>query len=75
MLSAKQEWNMTRLEQLQRDIEIIRDSIRIQRRELAAIPRSEPGYDALIVAIQSLIDELNSLLCERDQVQANATRS
>jgi hypothetical protein len=58
---------VTKIEKLQRDIETMRESIRLQWRELADIPLSDIEHHATRAAILSLVDELKRLLDERDR--------
>jgi hypothetical protein len=53
---------MTRLEQLQCDINTIREAIRLQRSELAHIQISEADHHAARAAIVSLVQELEALI-------------
>lgn len=74
---------MTKLDQLQCNINAIRESIRRQRSELAHIQICEADHYAARAAILSLVQELVSLIealdClldeKRDQERANADRS
>jgi hypothetical protein len=66
---------VTKLEELQRNIETIRESVRLQWQELAAIPLSAAEHNAARAAILLLVDELKILLDERDFERANADRS
>ena len=66
---------MTRIEKLQRDIETMREFIRLQRRELADIPLSKPERHAAQATILSLVDELKRLLDDLDQERTHAHRT
>jgi hypothetical protein len=63
---------MTKIEKLQRDIETMRESILLQRRELAGIPLSDTAHHAANAAIHSLVDELKRLLEDLDQERGRA---
>jgi hypothetical protein len=63
---------MTKLEQLTRDIDTMRKSIRLQWRELASIPLSQADHNSARAAITSMVDELKFLLEERDRERPDA---
>ena len=62
---------MTTIEKLHRDIDTLRGSIRLQRRELVGIPLSDTACHAASAAIRSLVEELQRLLEDLDQEQAS----
>jgi hypothetical protein len=82
MLRRKAGLHVTNLDQLQREIYAVRESIRVQRSELADIQISEADHYAARAAILSLIQELEALIemldClldqKRDQERPNAER-
>lgn len=63
---------MTTIEKLTRDIETLRESVRLQRKEMADIPLSSTEHNSACAAIDMQVAELKRLLDQLDQEKARA---